>query len=204
MCEFPSRHVLLLTLQSSFVKMPDRGTLARFFERESFALIAKLRTFAEQLSVGSMVSHLSDTNWPHSSRFGCLFPHVSSSVKAIASRRRYTITTLLFAKVNIPVVAVFRLLYAYSFWFVLADVSSRSLCGNDVCVMPTMPASEPQKLTAFGLASYKLRGAVWLPNPEKRQELQELQKAAYDHLKRNGVHHPDFTFFMNHATPNRR
>jgi hypothetical protein len=84
------------------------------------------------------------------------------------------------------------------------DVSSRSLCGNDVCVMPTMPASEPQKLTAFGLASYKLRGAVWLPNADKRDELQKLQKAAIDHLKRNGVHHPDFTFFMNHATPNRR
>lgn len=103
-----------LTLQSSFVNIPDRRAFARFSKRESFALIAKLRTFAEQLSVGSMVSHLSNTNWAYSSRFGCLLPHVSSFVEAVAGRRRYTITTFLLAKVNTPVVAICS--WGLTFW----------------------------------------------------------------------------------------
>lgn len=83
----------------------------------------------------------------------------------------------------------------------MADASSRPLCRNDVCVMPAIAASEPQPLNAFGLASYKLRGNVWSSNSEKRQA---LQKAAYDHLKQNGVQHPDFNYFTSHCTPNRR
>lgn len=70
-----------------------------------------------------------------------------------------------------------------------------------MCVMPTMGPSEPQPLHAFGLASYKLRGTVWSSNAERRLS---LQKAAYDHLKRNGVQHPDFNYFTSHSTPNRR
>jgi len=67
--------------------------------------------------------------------------------------------------------------------------------------MPTVAPSEPLPLDAFGLASYKLRGAVWASYSDRRQK---LQKAAYDHLKQNGVQHPDFNYFTSHSAPNRR
>lgn len=85
------------------------------------------------------------------------------------------------------------------------DTFMRPSCCRDVCVTQTVPALEPQPLRAFGLASYKLRGAVWASNPERRQVV-TLQKSADDHLKHLRVQHlhSDFNYFTSRSTPTRR
>lgn len=88
-------------------------------------------------------------------------------------------------------------------FFCVADGSLRQSSGSDVCVLPTRVSLDAQPLRAFGLASYKLRGAVWSSNPEKRLA-SRLEHDAYEHLTNLGVQHHDFNYFTSHTVPIRR
>lgn len=81
----------------------------------------------------------------------------------------------------------------------------RSPRREGVCVAQNVPPLEPLPLRAFGLASYKLRGAVWSSSSERRQ-VAMLQRKADDHLKDLRVQHlhSDFNYFTSHSTPTRR
>uniref|UniRef100_A0A7I4BD56 Uncharacterized protein n=1 Tax=Physcomitrium patens TaxID=3218 RepID=A0A7I4BD56_PHYPA len=85
------------------------------------------------------------------------------------------------------------------------DASMRSPRREGVCVAQNVPPLEPLPLRAFGLASYKLRGAVWSSSSERRQ-VAMLQRKADDHLKDLRVQHlhSDFNYFTSHSTPTRR
>ncbi|KAG0570738.1 hypothetical protein M758_6G177300 [Ceratodon purpureus] len=73
---------------------------------------------------------------------------------------------------------------------------------SNVCIMPTSCSLDPQPLRAFGLASYKLKGAVWSSTPEKRLAT-SLQHNADEHLKHLRVEHPDYNYFTSHTIPTR-
>jgi hypothetical protein len=83
------------------------------------------------------------------------------------------------------------------------DGSWRQSSASDVGAPATRPPLDVQPLKAFGLASYKLRGAVWSSNPEKRLAA-KLEHSAYEHLTNLGVRHPDFDYFTSHTVPIRR
>lgn len=56
-------------------------------------------------------------------------------------------------------------------------------------------------LPIFGLASYKLKGSMWLPNgSSERQMSNSLLQAADNLLRRLHVNHPDFQFFSSNGT----
>ncbi|KAH8974091.1 hypothetical protein BDL97_01G083400 [Sphagnum fallax] len=57
-------------------------------------------------------------------------------------------------------------------------------------------------LRAFGLTSYKLRGALWTSNIERHQATL-LQNSADVHLKQLGVQHPDYIFFTSRSNSRR-
>jgi hypothetical protein len=84
----------------------------------------------------------------------------------------------------------------------VADDSLRQNSPSNMCVVPTRCSLNPQSLRAFGLASYKLKGAVWSSNPEKRLAT-TLQHSADEHLKHLRVEHPDYNYFTSHAIPTR-
>ena len=63
--------------------------------------------------------------------------------------------------------------------------------------------SERLALRAFGLASYKLKGAVWTSQPDRRQAT-SLQNSADEHLKQLDVQHPDYNFFTSNSGHARR
>lgn len=71
------------------------------------------------------------------------------------------------------------------------------------CDMPSTCPQDPLPLRAFGLASYKLKGAVWSSNPEKRLAT-SLQHNADEHLKHLRVEHPDYNYFTQHTLPHTR
>lgn len=71
---------------------------------------------------------------------------------------------------------------------------------GDECITPSRCPLDAKPLRAFGLASYKLRGAVWSSNPEKRLAT-TLQHVADEHLKDLCVDHPDFNYFTSRTSP---
>ncbi|CAK9217776.1 unnamed protein product [Sphagnum jensenii] len=75
---------------------------------------------------------------------------------------------------------------------------------SEPCDMPTLCSRETSRLAlqAFGLTSYKLRGALWTSNVERRQATL-LQNSASVHLKQLGVEHPDYIFFTSHSNSRR-
>ncbi|XP_024400844.1 uncharacterized protein [Physcomitrium patens] len=82
------------------------------------------------------------------------------------------------------------------------DVSLRLGSRGYDTVSPTRCPLSAKPLRAFGLASYKLRGAIWSSNPEKRLA-STLQHCADEHLKDLCVEHPDFNYFTSHTAPTR-
>ncbi|XP_078435537.1 uncharacterized protein LOC144706452 isoform X2 [Wolffia australiana] len=57
-------------------------------------------------------------------------------------------------------------------------------------------------LTSFGLASYKLKGSIWMPNgAQEKLQASALLQAAETWLRRLQVDHPDFSFFFSHSGP---
>ncbi|GKV47329.1 hypothetical protein SLEP1_g54238 [Rubroshorea leprosula] len=51
-------------------------------------------------------------------------------------------------------------------------------------------------LPVFGLASYKFKGSLWMPNGESDSQLASfLLQAADNWLRKLQVNHPDFLFF---------
>jgi hypothetical protein len=75
---------------------------------------------------------------------------------------------------------------------------------SEPCDMPTLCSRETSRLElrAFGLTSYKLRGALWTSNVERRQATL-LQNSASVHLKQLDVEHPDYIFFTSHSNSRR-
>lgn len=71
---------------------------------------------------------------------------------------------------------------------------------SEACDMLCAHNSQRLNLRAFGLASYKLRGAVWTSSSEATF----LQNSAIDHLKQLDVQHPDFNFFTSQRNTTRR
>lgn len=55
-------------------------------------------------------------------------------------------------------------------------------------------------LPAFGLASYKVKGSIWIQNGEREHTLScSLKQAAENRLRNLQVNHPDFQFFSSHG-----
>lgn len=75
---------------------------------------------------------------------------------------------------------------------------------SETCDMATLCSRETSRLAlrAFGLTSYKLRGALWTSNVERRQATL-LQNSASVHLKQLDVEHPDYIFFTSHSNSRR-
>jgi len=80
--------------------------------------------------------------------------------------------------------------------------SVRQVCRSDVCDVSSIN-SQRLALRAFGLASYKLKGAVWTSQPDRRQAT-SLQNSADEHLKQLDVQHPDYNFFTSNSGHTRR
>lgn len=56
-------------------------------------------------------------------------------------------------------------------------------------------------LTVFGMASYKLKGSMWIQNGiNESHQANSLMQAAENWLRRWQVTHPDFQFFTSHGT----
>ncbi|KAH7421187.1 hypothetical protein KP509_13G044600 [Ceratopteris richardii] len=69
---------------------------------------------------------------------------------------------------------------------------SHSVCGSQILLHP------------FGLAGYKFRGPVWsLMGARDQRQTSSLLRSSFDWLRRLHVRHPDFDYFMAHATPSR-
>ncbi|XP_024394749.1 uncharacterized protein [Physcomitrium patens] len=82
----------------------------------------------------------------------------------------------------------------------VGEGSLRQGSRGDECITPSRCPLDAKPLRAFGLASYKLRGAVWSSNPEKRLAT-TLQHVADEHLKDLCVDHPDFNYFTSRTSP---
>ncbi|CAK9277152.1 unnamed protein product [Sphagnum jensenii] len=76
--------------------------------------------------------------------------------------------------------------------------------GVQACDLPMLCPHDTSRLAlrAFGLASYKLKGALWTSNLERRHATL-LQNSADAHLKQLGVQHPDYIFFTSRSNSGR-
>ncbi|CAK9880988.1 unnamed protein product [Sphagnum jensenii] len=76
--------------------------------------------------------------------------------------------------------------------------------GVEACGLPMLCPRDTSRLAlrAFGLASYKLKGALWTSNLERRHATL-LQNSADAHLKQLGVQHPDYIFFTSRSNSGR-
>lgn len=124
---------------------------------------------------------------------------------------------------------MFRLLFLWSMWEVLPVRDCERTCHNtlldnifwwlcfagtegsrqllncsEACDLPMLCPRDTSQLAlrAFGLASYKLKGALWTSNLERRHATL-LQNSADAHLKQLGVQHPDYIFFTSRSNSGR-
>lgn len=117
----------------------------------------------------------------------CSLPHVADRALYVTMRRHHC---------NFPHLTL-------SPGVVCADNGSvRQVCRSDVCDVSSIN-SQRLALRAFGLASYKLKGAVWTSQPDRRQAT-SLQNSADEHLKQLDVQHPDYNFFTSNSGHTRR
>lgn len=84
------------------------------------------------------------------------------------------------------------------------EVARQLLNRSGACNMPMSCPFDTSLLAlrAFGLTSYKLRGALWTSNIERHQATL-LQNSADVHLKQLGVQHPDYIFFTSRSNSRR-
>ncbi|GJN25044.1 hypothetical protein PR202_gb12828 [Eleusine coracana subsp. coracana] len=76
---------------------------------------------------------------------------------------------------------------------------STPACPNFGGTNHSMNTAGKLTLPIFGLASYKLRSAIWTSNrPEEQQRAASLMQMADDWLRQRQVYHPDFQFFLTH------
>lgn len=80
-------------------------------------------------------------------------------------------------------------------------MSSVNLTETPVAMYPNeMDSSTKISLPAFGLASYKVKGSIWIQNGEREHTLScSLKQAAENRLRNLQVNHPDFQFFSSHG-----
>lgn len=59
-------------------------------------------------------------------------------------------------------------------------------------------------IPTFAMASYKLKGSIWMKKGvSESQQVSSLLQAADNWLRLVQVHHPDFQFFKSHGTYHR-
>lgn len=59
-------------------------------------------------------------------------------------------------------------------------------------------------LPTFAMASYKLKGSMWMQNGDNESQLaNSLLQAADNWLRLLQVYHPDYQFFVSHGTYHR-
>jgi hypothetical protein len=69
---------------------------------------------------------------------------------------------------------------------------------NDIDGVPKM------SLPIFAMASYKLKGSIWMKNGVSDNQLaNSLLQAADNWLRLVQVNHPDYQFFVSHGTYHR-
>lgn len=95
------------------------------------------------------------------------------------------------------------------FDFLLADSSGAHMATAGSSGIRNVTSSTDMSiklpLRVFGLASYKLRGSIWMSDGlHERQLASTLLQAADQWVRRRQVDHPDYRFFISHYNAFRR
>lgn len=94
-------------------------------------------------------------------------------------------------------------LILYSLLVVIGKVEPQSTSANR-SVNSGGASSTKRSIPVFGLASYKLRCSILMPNiSQESQELNSLVQVADNWLRRLQVRLPDYEFFMLHSSNGR-